>query len=366
MPKRKRKLTDEMLLRAVTELGGTGKAPELGELLGFPERTIRYRLRRLKEKGHLHRKWPQTFDAKLGLGEVGLFFEMTEQYRNLSREFLFCFKNLYINYATYGLYNGIFTAGGFPIENPKIIDRLIQALKRMNIIKNCYRFDTIDFIPLPADLSKYNPTTGWSWDWRDWVNQSEKAFKAGEPSGFEFDWDYKTLDHDHKDIAIIAEIKTHGHISPKEISKLVGLSDTQVRFRIRRLMEERVLRGSLWLIPPTPNSMTIYTFVELDPPNEAALNCFRFLPFRREIFIDKPNKFCVRITMNSSDLVGYLKAFESLRNHFDSYFFQTIVNPILIPGGMHGFYHLHNESTGRWEMPVEEYILDLEKFLEKY
>jgi len=42
------------------------------------------------------------------------------------------------------------------------------------------------------------------------------------------------------------------------------------------------------------------------------------------------------------------------------------VNLKVVPGGMHGFYHLHNESTGRWEIPVEESVQKLEKFIEDY
>jgi DNA-binding Lrp family transcriptional regulator len=355
-----------MLLKAVTEIGGTAKAPELGQMLGFPERTIRYRLQRLKEKGHLDRKWPQTLDAKLGLGEVGLFLELTEEYRHLPREFLHCFKNLNVHYATYGRYNGYFTAGAYPKDRPQIINMMIKALKRMNIITNFYRFDTLDFIPLSADLSKYSPTTGWTWDWREWVERSEKAIKSEETSGFDLILDHGTMNYDHKDIAILAEIKMHGDILPKEISTRVGLSDTQVRSRIQRLREESVLRGLVWLIPPSPNSIIFYTFVKTHSLDDPALACFRFLPFRREIFADKPNRFAIRITMNSGDLVGYMKAFETLRNHFKSYFFQIVVNRTYVPEGMHSQYNLYYVSTGRWEIPMDDYIRDLEKFMETH
>lgn len=365
MSKNKRKLTDEMLLKAVTELGGTGKAPELGEILGFSERTIRYRLQRLREKGHLYHEFPQTLDLKLGLGETGIFMEPSEEYRDLPREFLLYFKNFFINYATYGRYNGHFAAGGYPLREPQIIDKMIRALKRLNVIKDCFRFDSLDYMPLSADLSRYNPTAGWNWDWDDWLEKSEKAIKDKEPSGFDVVWDHGTMDYDHKDIAIVAEIKAYGNISSKEIGKRVGISDTQVRARIRRLMDENVLRGSVWLIPPTPNSMILYTFVEVDPSDDSALTCFRYLPFRREIFIDKPNKYCVRIVMNSADLVGYMKAFETLRTHFDSYFFQVVLNRQQTPRMMHDYYHLHKESSGRWEIPMDDYIRDLERFMEK-
>ncbi len=364
--KRKRKLTDAKLLEALTELGGTGKAPEIGKMLGFSERTIRYRLQRLKEKGHLYHEWPQTLDVKLGLCETGLFLEPTEEYRDIPRDFLLCFKNLYINYATYGRYNGHFAAGGYPRDEPQLIDKMTQALKKMNIIKDCFRFDTIDYIPLSADLSRYSPTTGWNWDWREWLEQSEKAIKDGEPLGLDIVWDHGTMDYDHKDIAIVAEIKAYGYISPKQISKNVGLSDTQVRARIRRLMDEKVLRGSVWLIPPSPDSMILYTFVELDPSDDSALTCYKYLPFRKEVFVDKPNKYCIKIVMNSRDLVGYLKAFETLRIYFDSYFFQTALSEDVTRRTIYDYYHLHKESTGRWEMPIDEYIQNLEKFMEDY
>ncbi|MFW9965364.1 MAG: hypothetical protein ACFFCX_17460, partial [Candidatus Sifarchaeia archaeon] len=152
----------------------------------------------------------------------------------------------------------------------------------------------------------------------------------------------------------------------KQISKKVGLSETQVGVRIRQLEEADVIRGFLWLIRPTQESIVLYTFVELIEPDDPALSCFKHLPFRREIFIDSPDKVGVRITMNSSDIVGYLRAFEFLRSNFRSYFTQIAVNLNVVPGGMHGFYHLHSESTGRWEMPVEEYIRNLEEFLKNH
>ena len=365
MANQKRKLTDVKLLDAITRLGGKVSATDLGQLLGFPDRTIRYRLNRLKEKGHLYRIWPQTLDTKLGLGEAGLFLEMSEEHRALPREFIHCFPNFYINYATYGRINGYFAAGGYPIATPQIIDRIIRALKQLNVIKDCYRFNTLDFISLSADLSKYSPTTGWKWDWNEWVEQSKKTIKAGGPTDLKFDLNPGTMDYDHKDVAIIAEMKMYGQITHKEISKRVGLSETQVGVRIRRLKEADVLRGFLWLIPPTPESIVLYTIVELHDPNDPALSCFQNLPFRREIFIDSPDRVSVRLVMNSSDIVGYLRSFESLRPHFRSYFIQTVVNRNIVPGGMHGFYHLHKESTGRWEMPVEDYIQNLEKFLKK-
>jgi hypothetical protein len=82
--------------------------------------------------------------------------------------------------------------------------------------------------------------------------------------------------------------------------------------------------------------------------------------------MDSSDKFSVRLTMNSSDVVNYLKGLESLRSHFRSYFVQTTVNLEVVPGGMHGFYHLHKESTGKWEIHAEDYIQKLEEFVKKY
>ncbi|MFW9793239.1 MAG: hypothetical protein ACFFEE_02965 [Candidatus Thorarchaeota archaeon] len=154
MSDKKKKLTDEVLLSAITRLGGKVTATELSQTLGFPARTIRYRIKRLREKRHLDRVWPQTLDTKLGLGESGVVLDMSDEYRALPREFLFCFSNFFVNYASFGRYNGYSLTGGYPIATPQIIDRIVRAMKRMRIIKDAYIFNTLDFISLSADLSK--------------------------------------------------------------------------------------------------------------------------------------------------------------------------------------------------------------------
>lgn len=367
MPEDKQKLTDETLLDALTRFGGKVTATELSQVLGHPDRTIRYRMKRLREKGYIGRVWPQTNDAKLGLGDGSLTLDMTERYRNLPREFLFCFPNFYANYACYGRYNGCQTGVGYPIGNPQMLDRIVRAMKHMNIINDAYIFKTLDFITLAGDVSNYMPRSGWTWDWRDWVKESEKTIKAGERFPLEFDTNPSQFDYDHKDIEIIAEIKMHGGLlTHKELSKRIDLSETQIGVRIRRLRDAGVLRGYVWLTEMTPQTVVLFTHIELDEPDDPALSCFLHLPFRREILYDSSDKFIVRLTMNSSDVVNYLKGFETLRAHFRSYFIQTAVSLKVVPGGMHGFYHLHNESTGRWEIPVEDSIRKLEKFIEDY
>lgn len=366
MSTKKRKLDDQLLLDAIIRLGGKVTATELSQVLGFPDRTIRYRMKRLREKGYLGRLWPQTLDTKLGLGEAGIVFDMSDEHRSLPRKFLNCFPNFFVNYTSYGRFNGYSVGAGYPIGAPQIIDRVVRAMKQMNIIKDAYIFKTLDFISLSADLSKYSPTTGWNWDWKEWAEKSKKTIKLGEPSDLGFDTNPGTMDYDHKDIAIIAEMKMHGEITHKELSKKVGLSETQIGVRIQRLKDANVLRGYLWLTEMTPQTIVLYNYLELDDPYDSVLSCFLNLPFRREILMDSPGKYCVRLMMNSADIVDYLKGLETLRPHLLSYFVQFAVNLNIVPGGMHGYYHLHKESTGQWEIPIEKYIHNLEKFIKKH
>ncbi|MGY5860273.1 MAG: winged helix-turn-helix transcriptional regulator [Candidatus Thorarchaeota archaeon] len=366
MPEKKKRLTDDVLLDAMIRLGGKVTATELAQTLGYPDRTIRHRIQRLREKGKLGRIWPQTHDAKIGLGDANLILNMSERYRTLPREFLFCFPNFYANYASYGRYNGCSTGAGYPKGNPQILDRIVRAMKQMDIIDDYHVFYDNDFITLAPDFSKYDSVTGWDWDWKDWVKKSEKTLKAGEQFPHEFDTNPNQFDYDHKDIEIIAEIKMYGgQLTHKELSKRIDLSETQIGVRLRRLREAGVLKGYIWLTEQTQQTVALYTHIELDDP-DPVLSCFLHLPFRREIAIDSADKYIVRLTMNSSDIGQYLKGFEALRPHIRSYFIQTGVGIKIIPGGMHGFYHLHDESTGRWEIPVEESIQKLEKFIEDY
>ncbi len=366
MTKKRPRLQDSVLLDAITRLGGKVTATELGQILGHPDRTIRYRIRRLREKGYLGRVWPQTLDTKLGLGDASVILDMSREYRHLPRGFLDCFPNLYVNYAAFGRFNGYLAAAGYPIENPNILDRMLRAMKQMGIIRNSYILRTLDFLSIAGDLSKYHPTSGWMWDWREWVEQSKQTLKAGERFPLEFDQSPTPYDYDHKDIEIIAELKMNSAITHKELSEIIDLSETQIGVRIRRLQEANILRGYAWLTEQTPANIVLYTYFELEEPDHPALTCFLHLPFRKELVIESTDKFLVRLTMNSSDVAGYCRGLETIRPYFRSYFIQSCVNIRVVPGGMRRFYHLHNESTGRWEMPVDEYIQDLEKYIEKY
>jgi DNA-binding Lrp family transcriptional regulator len=363
---KKPRLSDAVLLDAITRLGGKVTATELSELLGYPDRTIRYRIKRLREKGYLGRVWPQTFDSKLGLGDASVLLEMSEKYKKLPRKFLDCFQNIYAHYVTYGRYNGYSAAAGYPIENPQLVDRMLRAMKQMDIVKDFYVLRALDFLSIEGDMSKYSPELGWNWDWREWVEASKQTLKIGEQFPLEFDQNPAPYDYDHKDIAIIAELKMNSAITHKELSKIVGLSETQIGVRIRRLQEANILRGYAWLTEQTPANIVLFTYLEIEEPDHPALTCFLHLPFRKEIIMESSDRYCVRLTMNSNDVAGYYRGLDAFRHHFRSYFTQTCVSIGLSPGRMRGFYHLHKESTGRWEIPMDEYIQDLENFLEKY
>ncbi len=366
MAKKRPRLPDSVVLDAISRLGGKVTATELSQVLEVPDRTIRYRIARLKEKGYLGRVWPQSFDTKLDLGDATVIMDMSEKYRTLPREFLDCFPNFYAHYATYGRYNGYQSGAGYPIENPQLLDRILRAMKQMGIIKDSFVLRSLDFLSVAGDLSKYDPEIGWNWDWREWVEQSEKTLKEGERFPLEFDHTPTHFDYDNKDIEIIAELKMNSAITHRELSEKIDLSETQIGVRIRRLQDAGVLRGYIWLTEYTPATIVLYTHFELEGPDHPAFTCFLHLPFRKELIMESTDRFCVRLTMNSSDVAGYFRGFEAIRHQFRSYFIQTCVNLGVAPGGMRRFYHLHKESTGRWEMPVDEYIQNLEKFLEKY
>ena len=155
-------------------------------------------------------------------------------------------------------------------------------------------------------------------------------------------------------------------ITHKELSEIIGLSETQIGVRIRRLQEANILRGYAWLTEQTPANISVYTYFELEEHNHPAFTCFLHLPFRKDLFMESSDKYVVRLTMNSSDMAGYLRGLEIFRQHFRSYFIEICVNIGVVPGGMRGFYHLHNEATGRWEIPMDDYLQDLEKFIKSH
>ncbi|MHA1287910.1 MAG: winged helix-turn-helix transcriptional regulator, partial [Candidatus Thorarchaeota archaeon] len=63
---------DKKIIRALEEHGAKVSTRELSELLGKSDRTIRYRISKLKEKGFVCKAKVRTHERKLGLAEYVL------------------------------------------------------------------------------------------------------------------------------------------------------------------------------------------------------------------------------------------------------------------------------------------------------
>ena len=61
--------TDVAILKTLEEKGAKTSTKELGEILGISDRTARYRLKRLKEKGLLKKVTVRTYERKIGVGD---------------------------------------------------------------------------------------------------------------------------------------------------------------------------------------------------------------------------------------------------------------------------------------------------------
>ena len=67
--------TDIGILSAIQNYSSKISTSQLSEQLGIPDRTVRYRLTKLREQGLLKPPKLQTYERKIGLGEQLLLLQ---------------------------------------------------------------------------------------------------------------------------------------------------------------------------------------------------------------------------------------------------------------------------------------------------
>ncbi|MHA2262139.1 MAG: AsnC family transcriptional regulator [Candidatus Thorarchaeota archaeon] len=352
---------DLKILSAITSLGGKISAEQLSSVSGIPSRTIRYRLSKLRERGHLKQLLAQTHEASLGLGDSIILINLKEGMTSLPQDFFTISPLFYFWSPTYGKYNGYILHSVYPANQPGVVAAMIRMMQRVNVVSEYFIFFSTDYISTGADLSKFSSDRGLIWDWREWTRDCESHLNSGQKSKLDIDYNPPPIDFDWKDIELIKQLKINARIKRKELGKKVSLSESQVSARICRLETVGVIKGYRWVLKSPEQPLFLYCFFELKKPEDPILSCLHNLPFPKELYAEDRRRYCLRLSMDSKDLVGFYRGFDYLKEYLQSYFFQT----------MHDLHdqqltvgQLYSKKTSHWEIPVDEYIQEMKKYLE--
>jgi DNA-binding Lrp family transcriptional regulator len=350
---------DIEILSALKSLGGKAPTKQLSSVLGIPTRTIRYRLAQLRKQGHLKHLLAQTHDIVLGLGESIIVMDLKENTAELAQLFDII-SPIYLWSPTYGKYNGFIIHSVYPVGLPGMVHALLRSLHQAGIVTDYSIFYITDYTSTMPDFSMYTPKLGWTWDWKKWTDGCIRDFKKSGKATLELEYDPRPIESDWKDIEIIRQLKMNARIRLKRLGEIVSLSESQAGARVRRLESLGVIKGYRWVIEDLKEHLFLYCFVELEESESPIMSCFTRLPFPKEIYAEDRRRFCVRLMIPSTELADFYRGFDHVKNHFRSFFFQTMHDPT---DRQVTIAQLYNKRTECWEIRPDEFTHKVEEFI---
>jgi DNA-binding Lrp family transcriptional regulator len=329
--------------------------------LDIPSRTVRYRLKRLKETGVLGPTTVLTLERKLGLGENIFLVDATRKGAELLPDVFHAIDTIYYNSPTYGNYNGYVVFSLYSLSSPRITRRILEEMQKADLITNFFIFDITDFNYKPADYSFFNPGLGWVWDWNKWKDQINKHLKSKKKFNLPMEEVQSIAEFDRYDILILKHMFDDGDITQKKLAEILALSETQVNKRIRRLEDEGIIKGYKSTVCAVEDELSLICFIELERPEDPILAAFYQLPFPATFTMESNTRFGIQLSLNAGDMMGFLRGIDKIRPHLTSCFVQTVHDPIMSMDSHP--YDLFNENTNRWETPGSEYLQDIRNVL---
>lgn len=334
---------------------------EVSELLKIPARTVRYRLKRLRETGVLGPTCIMTLERKLGLGENIFLVDATNKGFELLPDVFHAIDTTYYNSPTYGAYNGFLVFSLYSLSSPRITRRILEELQKVGLITNFFIFDITDFDYKPADYSYFNSGLGWVWDWKKWHDQLHEILKPKTRFKLPMDEVQNIAEFDKYDILLLKHMFDDGEITQKKLAEILDVSEAQVNKRIRRLEDEGIIKGYKSAVYAIEDELSLICFIELKNPEDPILSAIYKLPFPATITMESNTRFGIQMSLNAKDINGFLKGLDILRPHLASCIVQTVHGAIMSMDSHP--YDLYNEKTNRWETPGSEYLQDIRNVL---
>ncbi len=359
MPRRPPDDLDMQILSALGQMAGKASAELLAEILHRPARTIRYRLNKLKRDGYLKFLYALTHDRKLGLADEIITLNLAPNVSNIGS--LFREIPLFYYYgSTYGHHNGHLIHMTYPVKAYNFPQRFCETLVEKKIIDDYFIFDSVDFLSTTGSVEQLDIIRGWQWNWQDWIRNCAGIVTQNERLNLPLELTVKRAKFDAKDIAILRYLKMDAELTLREIGGALGLSQTQVNKRIKRMETDGIIKGYRWTTEPHERPLFIYLFVKVREENDPILNCLLSLPFPKELGIESPNSYLFRIMLSSSDLAPFFRGLDKIRGFFMNYTIQIVHHLHSLQMG--SLYSRFDPRTGDWMIDTEEVLTIVDRF----
>ena len=336
-------------------IGGDVSAQELSRVLGYPARTIRYRISTLKERGILLPPYIETHERKLGLGEGILVLQESQGKSRELEELIYKIPIFFWFVPTHGRFDGYLIHTVHDIARPRLIGELADKIKRAGLIDDYFFFDIVDYQSKRGNFSYYDLEEGWSWNWSKWDKRVQENVESDRPSPFTMTEKHPVIEFDSSDLQILKILKNDATTSTADIAEKSKLSLPQTRERIQRLRELEVIRGFRRAFGLAGDLLWFSCFIDINGPVGGVLSCFNELPFPGGIFMGSKRKYCLRFGLETSDLKQFLEGFRHVRPHLKSYSFQFQLS-FQQESHYQDIFQLFDEQENKWIIPIADYM----------
>ncbi len=350
---------DLEIMGALSTLGGKVSTEELATIAKYAPRTIRYRLKRLKDEGYLAQLFAQTHEIKLGMGDCMLILEENHDRSQELKEVINSIPWFYYHGPTYGRYNGYMIHAMLSTDELDGITRLADELVSLGLARDYYYYYMTDYESRRGDFKYFEYNKGWNWDWAQWIREAEGCISTGDAITFNMEYEPAPIDFDEKDVILLTELKRESNRTLKEFGEIIDLSETQVKRRITRLEEANIIKGYRWIIRKIEQPLYIYLYMDIPDDVECILSAFYRLPFPAEITMESRHRYCARIRLYGTEITGLLRGITHMRKYLDSYFVQIVHDITDAPLESPTTYFVKDDL--RWEYPTDEAIKRIRK-----
>jgi len=338
---------DLKIIRALEEQGAKCSTRELSEILNESDRTIRYRLAKLKEKEIVCKSKVRTHERKLGLAEYILVVTSSSTHESELKKLIEEVPMFYFHAQTYGKYEGYLIYMVYPLGNRKVVFDLASEMKKRGLIEDYCLFDVVDYQSMEANLSELE-----NWNWDKWSKMLPKIMAKSKEIKLDLEEITEPVSFDSNDTEILGHLVEDPDITLRELGEHLGLSQPQVHSRVKRLEESGIIKGYKLHMNPFDSKMTVACFFKSKDAGKILL-WFDKLPFSRQITMEDKTSYLIQITVPSHDTNELLKNLRILRQYTDEMFVQFILD-----ASMKGYSHLMNlfqDETQGWKLPYDEF-----------
>jgi len=352
---------DVDILKTLEAEGAKTSTRDLSKILDVPDRTIRYRISRLKEKKLLRSLTVQTYERKLGLAEKVLFIRSVPSKEAELEEIFAKIPILYHYASTYGRYEGFTVYSMFPMSYSHMITRIINELKDAGLIEDYYEFELVDYTRKGVDIDAF--LEGSTWTWQTWYDEITKVIETHEKIDLGFEEFPQVASFDFMDIQIIMNMVENAEITLKELSDILNLSQPQVHKRIKNLESNGIIRGYKPSFMPFEGGTGFSIIFKSQKHAQEILCALHKLPFFIVFSMESKNHYFVSLSIPSSDMNSFLQGINKLKRYADEFFIQTTICHT-----HKGHLHLlstYNQDTKQWDIPMNEYVEMIRNLSEK-